>query len=122
MPVTVVDASAVAAILLNEPEADALQRRLAGQQLAAPHLIALEIANICANRVRREPARHEALLALLPVFEGFNIRQHPVDAAGLLCLALGTRLTACDAAYLWLARHLGAPLVSLDDRLASAAP
>jgi predicted nucleic acid-binding protein len=58
MPVTVVDASAVAAILLNEPEADALQRRL----------------------------------------------------------------TACDAAYLWLARHLGAPLVSLDDRLASAAP
>jgi predicted nucleic acid-binding protein len=85
-------------------------------------LIALEIANICANRVRREPARHEALLALLPVFEGFNIRQHPVDAAGLLCLALGTRLTACDAAYLWLARHLGAPLVSLDDRLASAAP
>jgi predicted nucleic acid-binding protein len=120
MPVTVVDASAVAAILFNEPDADAIQRRLAGQQLAAPHLIALEIANICATRARREPNRQDALLALLPVFEGFNIRQHPVDTAGVLRLALATRLTPYDAAYLWLARHLGAPLVTLDARLAAA--
>jgi predicted nucleic acid-binding protein len=35
-------------------------------------------------------------------------------------LASATGLTAYDASYLWLARHLGAPLVTLDSRLARA--
>jgi predicted nucleic acid-binding protein len=119
MPVTVVDASAIAAILFGEADADAMERRLAGQHLAAPALITLEILNICATRARREPEREAAVLSLLPVFEAFNIRQHAVDSGGVLRLAIATRLTAYDAAYLWLARHLGAPLVTLD-RLAAA--
>jgi predicted nucleic acid-binding protein len=35
-------------------------------------------------------------------------------------LAETTGLTAYDAAYLWLARHLGAGLVTLDCKLAAA--
>jgi predicted nucleic acid-binding protein len=36
-------------------------------------------------------------------------------------LAVQTQLTAYDAAYLWLARHLGAELVTFDATLKAAA-
>ena len=45
----------------------------------------------------------------------------PVDQAGVVVLATATGLTAYDASYLWLARHLQAELVTLDRRLAAAA-
>ena len=35
-------------------------------------------------------------------------------------MAEKTKLTACDAAYVWLAGSLGAELVTLDKRLARA--
>jgi predicted nucleic acid-binding protein len=117
----VIDASAVAAILLGEPEADAIERRIAGRHLYAPHLIGFEIANICATRTRREPERATAFLELLDVFADLGVERLDVDVQGVLRLALAQRLTAYDAAYLWLARNLGAPLVTLDRQLAAAA-
>jgi len=36
----------------------------------------------------------------------------------IVCVAVRTRLTACDAAYLHLAQSLAADLVTLDDKLA----
>ena len=39
----------------------------------------------------------------------------------VLTLANTTRLTHYDASYLWLSRHLGAPLITFDRALARAA-
>jgi predicted nucleic acid-binding protein len=44
-----------------------------------------------------------------------------VDHDGTVDLALKTGLTAYDASYLWLARRLGAELVTLDKELGRAA-
>lgn len=77
--------------------------------------------NILATRARREPARQEALRDLVPVFDGYAIRLHDVDHDGVLRVAFSTGLTAHDAAYLWLSRRMGAPLVTLDTKLAAAA-
>jgi predicted nucleic acid-binding protein len=44
-----------------------------------------------------------------------------VDHDKIVELALETGLTAYDASYLWLARHLGAELVTLDKALETAA-
>ena len=46
----------------------------------------------------------------------------PVEHAGIVVLAESSGLSAYDASYLWLARHLGAGLVTLDRRLAAAGP
>ena len=45
----------------------------------------------------------------------------PVDFGSVLRLAIETGLTAYDASYLWLSRHLGARLVTLDRKLAAHA-
>ena len=49
-----------------------------------------------------------------------SVEEVAVDHDGALKLAVTTGLTAYDASYLWLARKLGAELVTLDKQLAKA--
>jgi predicted nucleic acid-binding protein len=117
----VVDASALAAILSGEPEAEAVAARRGAVPLAAPALIELELANTCLKKCRRAPEERTRLLAAFALRSRLAITSFAVPAGAAVEHAPASRLTACDAAHLWLARHLGAPLVTLDSRLAAAA-
>lgn len=118
--VKVVDASALAAILFNEAEADAMAQRMHGAALVAPRLLSFELANICLKKCRRDPGRREALIAGMRNADDRGIEELPVDRDAALALAFDTGLTAYDASYLWLAIELDAELVTLDDALARA--
>jgi uncharacterized protein with PIN domain len=48
IPVKVVDASALAALLFGEPEGEAVAAQLDGARLVAPCLLGFELANVCA--------------------------------------------------------------------------
>jgi predicted nucleic acid-binding protein len=118
--VKVVDASALAALLLAEPEAGLIAERLAGARLAAPALLDFELADICQTKMRRQPSQREALRGAFRLAHRLRIETVAVDRAAMLDLAEATGLTAYDASYLWLARALGAELVTLDRTLAAA--
>lgn len=120
MPVAVVDASAIAAILFGEPAADDIVRRLGGSQLAAPSLLPYEIASVAGGKVRRGEVPTEAAAVALGAFARVRIVLHEPDCLEVFRFTIRTRLTAYDAAYLWLARSLSADLVTLDKKLASA--
>lgn len=119
--VKVVDASALAALIFSEPEADAVAGRLEGARLAAPSLLDYELANVCLVKIRRAPGRGEMLRAAFGMASRLRIETVAVDRLGVLELAEATGLTAYDASYLWVARSLGAELVTLDRKLAAAA-
>jgi predicted nucleic acid-binding protein len=119
--VKVVDASALAALLFGEPEAEAMVGRLDGARLVAPGLLAFELANVCLVKCRRHPGQRHALLAGFELRDRLGIEEIAVDHGGILELAMETGLTVYDASYLWLARQLGAELVTLDQRLGQAA-
>ena len=121
MPVKVVDASAVASVLFAEPGADAVAARIADARLVAPALLHFELANVCLMKIRRHPEQREALLQAYRLLVQLRMESVDVDHAGVLALAETTGLTGYDASYLWLARELGAELVTLDRRLAAAA-
>ena len=118
--VSVVDASALAAILFGEPEGEAVAQFLAGSRLVAPALLAFELANVCLSKMRRQPQLREALFEAFQLRERMALEEAMVDAAGVVRLAAETGLTAYDASYLWLARELGADLITLDRQLAKA--
>jgi predicted nucleic acid-binding protein len=67
------------------------------------------------------PDRREALLAAFRLRDRLAIQAMEVDHAATLGIALTTGLAAYDASYLWLARQLGAELVTLDGELQRAA-
>jgi len=117
----VVDASAIIAVIFEEPSADAIEDCLVGQQLVAPVVLALEVANACIIRKRRQPPVPLSAKELFDLFEDWSVRLLPVDYGGVIGIAGATGLTAYAASYLWLARYLECGLVTLDRRLSSAA-
>jgi predicted nucleic acid-binding protein len=120
MPVKVVDASALAALLFGEPEAEAVARQLGDARLVAPALLGFELANVCLIKSRRHPEKRIALMAAFRLRNQFGVEEVAVDHDRALELAAATGLTAYDASYLWLTQQLGADLVTLDQQLARA--
>jgi len=110
--VKVVDASAIVALLFNETTREEIVARLHGFSLAAPAFIRYEAANACLKKLRASPHERRALL------DAFSIALEPVELGDAITLAETTKLSLYDASYLWLARALGAELVTLDDKLA----
>jgi predicted nucleic acid-binding protein len=121
MDVKVIDASALAAIVFDEADADKVASRLEGATLAAPSLLAFEMANVCLTKLRRHPEHRHAILQAFATQGGVTIEAAEVDHPSVLVLADRFRLTGYDASYLWLAHWLKAELVTLDRQLARAA-
>jgi predicted nucleic acid-binding protein len=121
MPVKVIDASALAALLFGEPDADKVLARIEGNTLAAPALLPFEIASVCLKKMRLHPERGDLLLSALQMLPEMEIDSVEVDLPDAVLLAQETQLTIYDSAYLWLARTLECDLVTLDKHLASAA-
>lgn len=120
-PVVVVDASALAALLFGEPDAEAVAARLADRQLTAPTLLRYELASAYLKKIRRYDFERSALTEMLRAYPRLSIDEVQPDTDGIVQLAEQTGLTAYDAAYLWIGRLLDAPIVTLDVRLAAAA-
>ena len=120
MDVKVVDASALAALLFEEPEAEAIALQLENCRLGAPTLLGYELANICVVESRWNPDLAAALTAAFGLRDRLGVSEHATDHGEILDLAIATGLTGHDASYLWLARHLDAELVTLDQRLGEA--
>lgn len=119
-PPMVVDCSAIGAILFDEPARDAALARLAGHALHAPHLLDHEIVSVALKK-RRQSWPAESLALALTDYGDYDIDLHPVDLGAQYALAVRYQLSAYDAAYLWLAAELKAPLATFDARLAAAA-
>jgi predicted nucleic acid-binding protein len=120
MAVKVVDASALAALLFDEPEAGAVADRLEDGHFVAPVLLSFEFASVCLKKLRSSPQQREALLAGFALDARMPIEIIEVDHADTLRLAEAFGLSSYDAAYLWLAQKLAAELVTLDRSLQTA--
>ena len=119
-PPVVADCSVVAALVLGEPACDEAAALLSHKAVHAPALLPFEIANVARTKLR---AGMEVALveAALRDFDEQRIAIHPVPPDAMVQLALRYNLSAYDAAYLWLAAELKAPLATFDRRLADAA-
>ncbi|TFG64366.1 MAG: PIN domain-containing protein [Gemmatimonadales bacterium] len=117
----VVDASALAALVFGEPDAEAVAARLAGRQLIAPTMLRYEMASVYLKKLRRYAAERSALSEMLRAYSQLGIQEVQPDTEGIARIAERTGLTAYDAAYLWLGQLIRAPVVTLDQRLAEVA-
>lgn len=115
----VIDASAVAAVFYDEPEAAPILASIAGV-LIAPGFIRYELASVCTTKCLRYPARAGEMEARYQLFDSLALDLYEPDWSHLPGLARRWALSAYDAAYLQLALARKAPLVTLDAQLAAA--
>lgn len=119
-PPIVIDCSALAGLLFHEPWQELAEKSLAGRELHAPYLLQAEIASVAVKKVRQglAPGMVDDGLAQC---EEMEIDLHRIDVPETVTLAARYHLSAYDAAYLWLAVELKAPLATFDQKLATAA-
>jgi predicted nucleic acid-binding protein len=118
-PPIVVDCSVLAAVLFDEPNREEAAQALAGKDLFAPELLADELVSVAIRKSRQgldDLVRHA-----LADFADLELTRCRCDVQAQWRLALDHDLSAYDAAYLWLAATLGAPLATFDRRLGTAA-
>ncbi|MGH6903443.1 MAG: type II toxin-antitoxin system VapC family toxin [Geminicoccaceae bacterium] len=121
----VVDASIVGCWCFPDESsavADAALSAIATEEVVVPAVWWFEVRNLLLigeRHDRMDPTGTAAFLADLETMS-IGIDHAPVSET-VLALARTHRLTVYDAAYLELARRLGAPLATLDRKLAVAA-
>jgi predicted nucleic acid-binding protein len=116
----VIDASALAAVIFEEPERAAVAGITRGHELHAPPIIELELPNIYLKKLRRRPTDADPIRKRLTLFFAMPIQISAVDPGRALALAERFSLSFYDACYLQLAEERDMPLVTLDKRLAVA--
>lgn len=109
----------IATLLFQEDQRDVAERRLVDRELHAPELLDYEFANVAMNKFRSKQG-HLVSIALA-LFDEYPIDLHSIDVAATVNLAQRYNLSAYDAAYLWLAAELKAPLATFDAKLGEAA-
>jgi predicted nucleic acid-binding protein len=120
--VIVLDASAAVELLLGTQLGGDVARHLLADRggPCAPHLLDVEVAGALRRGVGRgllEPARGAEALEDLTELAVVRYPHRPLLPR---IWALRDRLSAYDAAYVALAEHLGASLLTRDSRLARA--
>jgi predicted nucleic acid-binding protein len=118
----VVDASALAAVVFEEPSTDAVAARLHRAAVYAPTLLKFELANTAWKKMRAAGADRAAILTALAkaLDPRRGIEWHEVHHADAVLIARRAGISTYDASYVWLAGWLGAELVTLDAPLEAA--
>jgi predicted nucleic acid-binding protein len=116
-----VDASAVLAVILEEPEKPAILEVTAGCEAKAPGCLRWEIGNAFSRMVKRNRLKEHESIAALAVFETIPIQEVDVNLEEALQLALNHQIYAYDAYYLVAAKTHRVELLTLDGRMSDVA-
>lgn len=115
MPVNfVIDTSAILAVLLDEPEKQAVVEATAGSVVCAPASLRWEVGNAATAGAKRRRLTTERARQLVSDFEQVRIRELAIDILRAVDLGLELGIYAYDAYILEAARSSGFPLLALD--------
>ncbi len=117
----VVDASLLVAGLVDAgPDGRWAESELTSDQLAAPHLLLVEVANILRKAVLGGDVSEDTAALAHADLLSLRVELFPYEPLGARIWELRSNVTAYDAWYVALAEALDAPLGTLDRRLSRA--
>lgn len=118
----VLDASAAIEWLLQSPAGFKIDQRIfaPSESLHAPHLLDVEVAQVLRRYVRGKTITAQRGQEALEDLGDLPLSRYPHDFLIPRIWELRATLTAYDAAYVALAELLDAPLLTCDNKIASA--
>ena len=111
----VLDASAIIAVIADEPEAQIVINCTKNSTIVSPIIISCEIANALTRMMRKNIIKtKEQILDLINNFKRMPIETVDIDLEKTLEIAWDYKIHAYDAFYLETAKRLNLPLLSFD--------
>ena len=117
----VIDASAILAVIVDEPERDRVVEMVAGHNLVGPGSIPWEIGNAFSSMLKQHRLSLRDARRGLTIFQCVPIRYLTVDMENAVSIADANDMYAYDAYFLDCALRHAAPLLTLDRPLKRAA-
>ena len=111
----VLDASAIIAVIIDEPEAQIVINGTKNSTIVSPNIISCEIANALTRMMRKNIIKtKEQMLELIKNFKKIPIKTVDIDLEKTLEIVWNYKIYAYDAFYLETAQRLKLPLLSFD--------
>ena len=117
----VADASALLAVVLDEPERGSIVDATEGATLIAPAALPSEIGNALTAMRKRGRIEEESVLPAWEATQEIPVQLVPVEFEAAITLALANGIYAYDAYYLHCSLSHRRPLVTLDRRMREVA-
>lgn len=118
----VIDTSAVIAVIANEPEKQSIVEHTLGANLIAPASVHWEVGNAFSAMFKRRRISLSQAKEAIKSYERIVFRFIDVDLGQSLELSDRLDMYGYDAYVLACALNLRSPLLTLDKKLAAAAP
>jgi predicted nucleic acid-binding protein len=118
--VIVLDASAVIELLLGSKIGAAVQERIRTEDLAAPHLLDVEVLHVLRRFERAAMIANRRGQQALDDLRDLRVTRYPHPPLLPRMWQLRANLTGYDAAYVALAETFDIPLVTCDTKLAAS--
>lgn len=116
----VIDASALAEVVVRSQRAPAVEAAFVGEDLVAPDLIGAEVLSVLRGWLLRSMIDETAAARGVANLVSAPVRRYGTAGLEGPIWALRRNVTAYDATYVALARVVGCPLLTVDRRLAAA--
>lgn len=116
-----IDASAIIAVIVQEPQRDVLIERTKGTHLLTPHSVHWEIGNAFSAMLKRKRITLAQALQAIKVYQQIPIRAVDIELTEALTIAAQMNIYAYDAYLIRCALKYNAPLLTLDKGLLQSA-
>ena len=110
----ILDASAIMAVIVKEPERDLVIQLTQGATIFSPDVAPYEIANGLTKMMKKNIIEKERMINAFSYFAQIPIKTIPVDFQKALEIAWDYKIYAYDACYLESAKRLRLPLLTFD--------
>jgi len=114
------DASAIMAVILNEPNRNTVIALTENTTILAPEVMSFEIGNALINLFKKRKITEEKLLAAYRNYVAIPIESIKVDIERALKIACKYKIYAYDAYYLEIANRLKLSLITFDGSMKKA--
>jgi predicted nucleic acid-binding protein len=116
------DASAIIAVIADEPEAQTVINCTQNATIVSPNIISCEIANALTRMIKKNVIVSEKqMIDLVKNFMLIPIKMVNIDLEKTLKIAWHYKIYAYDAFYLEVAKRLQLPLVTFDSGMRKVA-
>ena len=117
----VIDTSVIVAVIVDEPEREKIIELTAGNTLIGPGSIPWELGNGFSSMFKQNRIELEEANKGLRIFKSIPLRFIEVDFFNAISIAKQENIYAYDAYFLECASRHSAPLLTLDQKLRTAA-